>query len=701
MRSILVVVLLLVLCTMLTWIVIAEGPRTIRNAAAVEGNSARGDEHRRLTGSAANPAEDRGKALDDRALDPDVEPQAATARGYQTTGTARIAKVSGRCLDAGTGRPLRGCSVSFAGWNGSFWRSTEISGSESWNNPSVVVTDVDGKFEFAFVPPREFRFRLVATARGRETRSQAWDGLEPGTRVDVGDLSLPEVPAEVSFIAGVVTDQDGHKLAGVEVGGTRDFRSPRLYSTQTGDDGRFVLRRIPYHENVRVIVGFSADGFEPFVLEDSVAWGEHKVRVRMRRTPGVELRVTDASTGKPVRQFGIRCFPDAFNSGKLHDFSKRPWASYLSDVQHKGHHVGGTVRLSRVLRGRNIVVVEPLNPSYASSGLVTFNVEGDDPPPIEVEIRRAQERIVDVRDLYSREPVRDVTVRLFRHHPSVPTSAGLLPARWLYDQPAGLLVQQSKTDARGQVVVIVDPTTNYHLTVSGPTLPRPTLDVVRPIARDIRHLRGSTDARRNILVGVVLGSVELQGRVLLNGVPLRSERIMFNGPQTSNSYVRTDAAGFFKVRTNPDLFVRFHHRRYYGASSMVASSLVTEESFAVRTGADNFCDVQLSSGQLRVRLLSADGYSPLAGIPVRVRLNRHIEFVRRTDEDGELFHPAVSPGRWKLWVWPKDVADHGKIQNRGSIRPSSQARIPAGTVFVHSRAASRIVDLVLDRSSGY
>ncbi|MCE9593621.1 MAG: carboxypeptidase-like regulatory domain-containing protein [Planctomycetes bacterium] len=123
-----------------------------------------------------------------------------------------LARVRGRCVAAESGAPLAGCTVTFDGMPGNS-DAMERYGEVEWNDPAPIVTQEDGRFEIAFVPPPPFQHGLDVQCAERAPRTARWGAFRPGQIEDLGDIEL----ALGYTVEGHVVDTAGSPVAGAYV----------------------------------------------------------------------------------------------------------------------------------------------------------------------------------------------------------------------------------------------------------------------------------------------------------------------------------------------------------------------------------------------------------------------------------------------------------------------------------------------------
>ena len=142
--------------------------------------------------------------------------------------------VQGLVVD-GVGRPLTGGRVQVharEGYSSYAWKDTE--------------TDEMGRYRIVGIPPRP-QVQVSATAAGYAKRCSESVEVASGHVLSIEDLVLPLAD---SFVAGRVTDREGHPLAGVNIDcriGTSDHKL-----VNTGSDGTYRIHGIPSVDSLRV-----------------------------------------------------------------------------------------------------------------------------------------------------------------------------------------------------------------------------------------------------------------------------------------------------------------------------------------------------------------------------------------------------------------------------------------------------------------
>lgn len=195
-----------------------------------------------------------------------------------------LAIVRGRCVDA-QGAPLAACRARVHGWMGNearmdAWRRDHAR--PDWQDPPVVATAADGRFELAFWPPPPFQFTLDLEHDRFAQQSARWSTIAPGAVVDVGDVVMrPGIRVQ-----GRTVDEAGRPVADVTLrvlsgsdrsAGSRPMpSSPWSVYASSGADGSFTLPSLLPPGPFRVEAEVEHAGSKPV---DGVLVGERPVEV--------------------------------------------------------------------------------------------------------------------------------------------------------------------------------------------------------------------------------------------------------------------------------------------------------------------------------------------------------------------------------------------------------------------------------------
>ncbi|MBN2491108.1 MAG: sigma-70 family RNA polymerase sigma factor [Planctomycetes bacterium] len=224
-----------------------------------------------------------------------------------------VTTVKGRCVDAATGQPLAGCTVTLAGEphdEVDVENHVARHGRIRWDPPEARVTDADGLFTFTVSPPPPFTFVLRVARPDRVPMVATWPSLELGKIEDLGDVSMSTgVPLDLR-----VVNLEGTPQAGVQVHLWRwppvqgDGALPDGHAgIQTGADGagRCAHPVLPGTWKVS-LANRQLEGPEEIVVADHVTDRPHEIMVRTVRTiTGVIL---DPS-GQPVFDATVQICP--------------------------------------------------------------------------------------------------------------------------------------------------------------------------------------------------------------------------------------------------------------------------------------------------------------------------------------------------------------------------------------------------------
>lgn len=203
-----------------------------------------------------------------------------------------------------------------------------------------AATADDGSFAFAAVPPGNFEVDVDDRCIAKGGTFCVGPGLTPMT-LAIEVLAKVEGPR----ITGVVTDENEQPLGGVLV---RTDLALRHATRATGGDGRFEIRHREGDPDAAPRLRAECSGFDDWRSSDPVPWSTSDLVIVMRRSSGLELRVTDAATGSPVEDYQVRAWPE---QGARYSGLPAPKAV--------GPHPGGIARLADLPRGFVRLVVEP------------------------------------------------------------------------------------------------------------------------------------------------------------------------------------------------------------------------------------------------------------------------------------------------------------------------------------------------------
>ncbi|MCA8970633.1 MAG: hypothetical protein KDC95_12645 [Planctomycetes bacterium] len=190
------------------------------------------------------------------------------------------------------------------------------------------------------------------------------------------------------IIRGIVVDDLGSPIARARV-----ETLPRLRSTswlnETGRDGAFVIKRRAEDSANAITIRLRADGHEEARSETPIDWGTHDVRIVLHRGLDVEVCVR-STNGVPIAEYGLRLFPEPG--------SPKSRSSRQSKVRNRGVHAGGVTTVTGVLRGTNVLIVEPKGTRWQRSAMRRFEVTDSGAPRQYVELMENVSRVVRVID---------------------------------------------------------------------------------------------------------------------------------------------------------------------------------------------------------------------------------------------------------------------------------------------------------------
>ncbi|MCA8970636.1 MAG: hypothetical protein KDC95_12660 [Planctomycetes bacterium] len=195
--------------------------------------------------------------------------------------------------------------------------------------------------------------------------------------------------ADVETITGTVVDDLGVPVARASVETVERNGRPGAFRGVTRD-GAFSIRRIGAgNSEGPFAIAASSNGFEDARTTEFYEWGARDVRLVMRRGLDVELLVRDATTGKPVEEYGVRVFP---KPGTLQRQSSSDF-----EVRNRGEHAGGLTTLERLPRGTLWLVVEPKGRTWQRNPVHEFVVTDAGAARQTIELTKTVSRIVRVR----------------------------------------------------------------------------------------------------------------------------------------------------------------------------------------------------------------------------------------------------------------------------------------------------------------
>ncbi|MEQ1631523.1 MAG: carboxypeptidase-like regulatory domain-containing protein [Planctomycetota bacterium] len=221
------------------------------------------------------------------------------------------------------------------------------------------VSGPNGTFEGSSLLPPSTYLPVVHRRKIRSPKELVLDGSQSEQFVEI----VVEVFDDQEAVTGIVVDEAGQPAGGVAV-----HPDPLKHYDQmniiTGADGRFFVPKPEQDGGEGVHLSFQSSRHESRRPDELFAWGSSDVRVVLQSQPSLEVLVVRDADGAPVEDYQLRV---------LWPGTSTP-ASY-SDVAVRGgmHHVGGTLTIPSVSRGKHLLVVEPRD-SALSVGLLDIDV---------------------------------------------------------------------------------------------------------------------------------------------------------------------------------------------------------------------------------------------------------------------------------------------------------------------------------------
>jgi len=295
---------------------------------------------------------------------------------------------------------------------------------------------------FAFDEPiayGDWNLRL----RGRQKLSPESLSIPDGQSVTVFEIETKAL-GDVQTITGRVVDEMGVPVARADV-----EYSPRAggggWLIYTKRDGSFRIERRANDPDGPVQLRFEKRGYENLVPEPKYPWDTHGLELAMKRGVDITVVATDAKTGEPVEDYGVRCIPERGSS------------SLDYRLREAGHHTGGRVTLAGVRRGPRILVVEPRGQTWLDSDLVHIEVDDHAPRTYNVKLSRPSTRTLVVR-VTNGKPVAGTKVELLRAFSDQPVSMDtfvfeLGGSSWTTATDKAIRLMDGRTDAQGELVL--------------------------------------------------------------------------------------------------------------------------------------------------------------------------------------------------------------------------------------------------------
>lgn len=299
-----------------------------------------------------------------------------------------------------------------------------------------AATAADGAFALrARLTPGEYRV---------ETRNA--ELASPMTVTLPAERSTEQLPVVVRrralpSLRGRVLDEAGAPVAGLQIEDRAAQRgTPRTFS---GNDGTFELIALAPDGPPNASLVPRSDEYENDAsVAHEVPWGRTDVELRVRRAPGLSVRVTDTA-GTPVETYVVRVLPRNTRGSSSND----------SRVRAAGPHQDGIATVPGLARGDWLVLVEFPATSPFESLRVPFHHEAG---PQRLDLRAAASARRTVRVLAMDEaPVAGATVQLCDPFDAPLDDSRMVMRRDLWMVNAGnnpaLVVGEGVTDADGRI----------------------------------------------------------------------------------------------------------------------------------------------------------------------------------------------------------------------------------------------------------
>lgn len=299
-----------------------------------------------------------------------------------------------------------------------------------------AATAADGAFALrARLAPGEYRVET----RNAELESPATVTLRAERPTE--QLTVVVKRRALPSLRGRVLDETGAPVAGLQIEDRAALRgTPRTFAQ---NDGTFELIALaPDGPPSASLVPRSDEYENDASVAHEVPWGSTDVELRVRRAPGLSVRVTDAA-GTPVETYVVRVLPRNTRTSSSND----------SRVRAAGRHPNGIATVPGLARGDWLALVEFPAASPFEPLRVPFHHEAG---AQRLDLRAAAAARRTVRVLAMDEtPVAGATVQLCDPF-DAPLDEGRMVMRrdlWLINagnNPA-LVVHEGTTDADGRV----------------------------------------------------------------------------------------------------------------------------------------------------------------------------------------------------------------------------------------------------------
>ncbi|HYC78320.1 MAG TPA: carboxypeptidase-like regulatory domain-containing protein, partial [Planctomycetota bacterium] len=281
-------------------------------------------------------------------------------------------------------------------------------------------------------------------------------------------------------ISGRIVDDSGRPVAQaiVQAAPAPGFRGGAMFVT-AGKDGRFEVERKDADLDGPMTLSADRAGYERASTSAPVRWGARDVELVMRKGGVVEVLVLDGDHGRPLEDYGLRCFPTPETSRLLVFDTAR--------LREAGRHADGLCVVPGVTRGSYWLIVEPLGEDRHASAPHRFEVSDSGAPRQVIAVFRSVARTVRVRKSNG-APVAGTAVELLRRvsadrQVDLETKVASIGSFAMNGGSCALRVTEGRTDEMGSLVLRGPPRESLFLRVLGPG----HQPLVREVTFDVEH----------------------------------------------------------------------------------------------------------------------------------------------------------------------------------------------------------------------
>lgn len=220
--------------------------------------------------------------------------------------SSSVITLRGRCVAKESGQPLSECRIEIWG-DYRMQHLNKSNESTSWDNPSPIITDETGRFEFELtIPNRNLQLTLLIKREGRLQRRGVWNQLaSPIASSDFGDVALEWG----TILTGRILNERGQPIVRASVSFDSLFDqsltslSEEVYlGTGSNDNGEFRLGSAlpPGLRNFKIQAkGYLLTGPDYFVVKEGQS--THHLDLIVKAMPYIE-GVLHYANGTPVHK---------------------------------------------------------------------------------------------------------------------------------------------------------------------------------------------------------------------------------------------------------------------------------------------------------------------------------------------------------------------------------------------------------------